>query len=194
KESGEEEEQELPYSLFQELASDVPAGSKGLIFTPWLAGEKSPLDDHAVRGGLYNVSLEHNRSHLIRSLFEGVAYNSRWLLETIENLYSPVMKVNIIGGGAVSDVWCQIFADVFNREIHRVENPKEAGARGAALLASYGLGHIKQYEDIKEYIRVEKVFKPNPENRKLYDNLFKEFKNLYKYNQKFFKRMQSYHS
>jgi len=128
-EDGQEEE-ELPYNLFQELAKNVDAGSNGLIFTPWLAAEKCPLDDDSVRGGLNNISLDHNREHLVRSIFEGVAYNLRWALETVENLYSPVTKVNIIGGGAVSDIWCQIFADVFNKEIHRVDNPKEAGARG----------------------------------------------------------------
>ncbi|MFW9993065.1 MAG: FGGY-family carbohydrate kinase [Candidatus Odinarchaeota archaeon] len=192
REEAGEEEGEPPYALFQELASTVPAGSNGLIFTPWLAAERCPLDDDTVRGGLHNINLGHTRSHLIRGVFEGVAYNLRWALETVENLYPPpVTKVNIIGGGAVSDVWCQIFADVFNKEVHRVENPKEAGAKGAALLASYALGFMEQYEDIKNYIRIDKVFKPNLDHVKLYNDMFKEFKNLYKYNRKFYKRMHS---
>ncbi|MHA1166918.1 MAG: xylulokinase [Candidatus Hodarchaeales archaeon] len=186
-ESGEEED--LPYNLFQELAANVPPGSKGLFFTPWLCAERCPLDDDTVRAGLYNVSLEHTREHLVRAVFEGVAYNMRWALETVENLYNKVSKVNIIGGGSVSDVWCQIFADIFNREIHRVENPKEAGAKGAALLASYSLGYISKYEDIKQHIKITDVFCPNPDNRRLYDDLFAEFKNLYKYNKKFHSKM-----
>jgi xylulokinase len=192
-ESGEEDE-EPPYNLFQELANNVSAGSNGLIFNPWLAGERCPLDDDTVRGGLHYVSLEHTREHLVRAIFEGVAFNTRWALETVENLYQPVTKVNIIGGGATSDVWCQIFADVCNREIHRVQNPKEAGARGAALLASYSLGYIKEYEDIGDYITIDKVFKPNPENREIYDEMFEEFKNLYKYNRKFYKKMSKLRS
>ena len=97
-------------------------------------------------------------------------------------------ELNIIGGGAQSDVWCQIIADVLNRKIKQVKNPIQANARGAAYLASIGLGYIN-WDDISKHIEISKVFKPNPENRKIYDKLFKEYVNIYKITKKLYRRL-----
>jgi xylulokinase len=177
------------YQLFDSLAEKAGPGAKGLMFTPWMYGERCPIDDDYVRAGLFNLGLDHSREHIIRAVFEGIAFNLRWALETIENLYNKVNELNIIGGGAKSDVWCQIISDITNRVINRVEDPQQAGAKGVALLASWSLGYIDSFLDIKNYIRIDRSFKPDPEKRKLYDNLFKEFKNLYKQNKKWYKRM-----
>jgi xylulokinase len=96
--------------------------------------------------------------------------------------------INIIGGGAKSDVWCQIFADVMNREIRRVKNPMQANARGAAFIASVALGHIA-FDDIPKLVRYSNVFHPNPENRETYDGLFKEFLQIYKNNRAMYERL-----
>jgi len=110
-------------------------------------------------------------------------------LETLENLYSRVTQLNIISGGAKSDIWCQIVADITNRTIRRVAQPQQAGARGIALLASMTLGYIESFGDIKKYIKIDRDFQPNPANRNLYDTLFREFKNIYKQNKKWYARM-----
>lgn len=198
-------EEQVPdvYKIFDRIVEKVPAGSNNLIFTPWLIGERSPVDDHAVRGGFFNLSLEMSREHLIRAIFEGVAYNVRWLHMYVEKFIqkgkmkdNPGMKkkdavmpeLNIIGGGATSNVWCQIFADVLNRTIKQVKDPIQANARGAAFIASVGLGYLT-WDQIPELIQYSNIFKPNPENRAIYDKLFNEFVNIYKIMRKTHKRL-----
>jgi xylulokinase len=177
------------YELLDALAEKAGPGAGGLIFTPWMYGERSPIDDETVRGGLFNVSLNHSREHLVRAVFEGIALNTRWAMETLENLYAPVQELGIVGGGAKSDVWCQIMADVTNRTILQVDRPQQAGARGIALLASLALGYIPTYEDIEKYVRIKRRFVPNPVHRKLYDDRFREFKNIYRQNRKMYARL-----
>jgi len=198
-------EEQVPdvYKIFDRIVENVPAGSNNLIFTPWLIGERAPVDDHAVRGGFYNLSLEMSREHLIRAIFEGVAYNVKWLLQYVEKFIqkwkmkeNPGMtkkdfvmpELNIIGGGATSNIWCQIFADVLNRTIKQVKDPIQANARGAAFIASVGLGYLT-WDQIPGLIEYSNVFKPNPENRAIYDKLFSEYTNIYKIMRKTYKRL-----
>ncbi len=198
-------EEEVPdvYKIFDKIAERIPAGSNNLIFTPWLIGERTPIDDLTVRGGLYNLSLDTTREHIIRAIFEGVAYNLRWLFMYVEkNIGKWVRKerdditkkdfvipeLNIIGGGGQSNVWCQIFADVLNRKINQVKNPIQANARGAAFIASVALGFI-DWDDIPKYTEISNTFTPNPENREIYDTLFKEYLNIYKLTRKMYKRL-----
>ncbi len=123
------------------VAGASAPGSNGVIFTPWLNGERTPVDDHTLRAGWHNLSLATTRSDLVRSVLEGVAYNSRWLLATVEKFVGrPFPWLHFIGGGAQSELWCRIMADVLEREIRQVEHPIRANARGAALLAGIALG------------------------------------------------------
>ncbi|WP_455463408.1 xylulokinase [Candidatus Hodarchaeum mangrovi] len=196
KETLKEKEKKEIYEIFDSLVLGCEPGAKGkggtyLIFMPWLFGERCPLDDEHVRGGLLNLSLDHDRRHLLRAVFEGVALNAKWALQTVENLYSKVDNLAIIGGGAKSDIWCQIYADVLDRKIKRVENPQEAGALGAAMLAKIAIGEVDSIENLKEYCHYDKEFLPNLNNRQIYDTLFKEFQMLYKQNKKWFKRMNA---
>ena len=109
-----------------------------MIFTPWLNGERTPVDDHTLRGGWHNLSLATTRAELVRSVLEGVAYNSRWLLGYVEKFIGqPFPWLHFIGGGAQSELWCRIMADVLDRAIRQVEHPIRANARGAALLARH---------------------------------------------------------
>lgn len=177
------------YQEFDKIVETVPPGSNGLIFTPWLYGERTPVEDHTVRGGLHNISLPIKRDDIIRAIFEGVAFNSRWLFELVEKFIKRKMDpVNIIGGGAQSDIWCQIYADVLNRTIRQVKDPIMANARGAALIAAVGLG-LCRFEDIPDMVQYSKIFEPNPDNRELYDKLFSEFLKLYKNNKAMHKRL-----
>ncbi len=189
------------YKIFDRIVEKVPAGSNNLIFTPWLIGERCPIDDHTIRAGLYNISLEMSREHLIRAIFEGVAYNVKWAFTYVEKLVRKFVKkekmkkndviipeVRIIGGGAQSDIWCQIFADVLNRTVKQVKDPIQANARGAAYIASVGLGYIK-WDEIQQCCEISNIFTPNPENRQIYDNLFKEYINIYDIMKKTYKRL-----
>jgi len=177
------------YELLDRLAERVEPGAGGLMFTPWMFGERCPIDDSFVRAGLYNLSLRHSRDHMIRAVLEGIAFNTRWAMETLENLYAPVTELNMVGGGAKSPLWCQIMADITNRVIHQVADPHLAGAKGIALIASMALGYVSSFSDIKKYIHIKQTYRPNPENRQLYDRLFTEFKNIYKQNKGWYRRM-----
>ncbi|MFZ5904691.1 MAG: xylulokinase [Chloroflexota bacterium] len=180
---------ENAYRLFDEVVANTPAGSGRVLFLPWLYGERAPIDDRYVRGGFFNLSLSSTREEMVRAVFEGVAFNSRWLLKYVEIFNGRRAEaVNMVGGGAKSDVWCQIMADVMDRPIRQMKDPIEVNVRGAALLASAALGFI-QYEEIGAHVPVAKTYQPNPENRKLYDELFKEFVAIYESNKKIFARL-----
>jgi len=177
------------YREFDKLAEQAPPGSGGVIFTPWLYGERTPVEDHTIRGGFHNLSLEVNKSHLVRAVFEGVAYNSRWVFQAVEGFIKRRMDIlNMIGGGAQSDIWCQIYADILNRTIRQVEDPIQANARGAAFIAAAGLGYIT-FDQIPSLIKIKRTYKPNPENRKVYDKLYTEFLQIYKNNKEMYRRL-----
>lgn len=177
------------YQVFDRIVERVPAGSDKLIFTPWLYGERTPVEDRLVRGGFHNQSLNTTRSHLVRAVFEGVAYNSRWLLGAVEGFIGRRFEaLNMIGGGANSDVWCQIHADVLDRTIRQVKDPVLANVRGAALLASVALGRLT-FADIPARTQIANTYSPDPANRGLYDELFREFVNIYTRNKKIYARL-----
>ncbi len=162
------------------LAATSPPGARRLLFTPWLNGERTPVDDHTIRGGWSNLSLAHDRSDLVRSVFEGVAYNSRWLLDVVEKFVKRELPaLNFIGGGATSDLWCQIHADVLNRTIRRVAEPQHANARGAAFVASVALGHATA-EELATRVKITDEFHPTGADRGTYEELYREFLALYK--------------
>ena len=172
-----------------ELAETSQPGSGGILFTPWLAGERSPVDDRNARGGWHNLSVETRNADLVRSVLEGVAYNSRWLNEAVEGFAKQRLEpLRIFGGGAISDLWCQIHSDVMDRRIERVADPMHANLRGAALFASLGLGQISR-DQVRELVPVDRAFKPDPGTREAYDRLYAEFPGLYKAQRKMFARL-----
>ncbi len=183
---------DTPQNYFTELnavAEQVPAGSHGLIFTPWLFGERAPVDDGWIRAGIHNLSLGTTRSDIVRAVMEGVALNTRWILGPVEKFCGRELSpLNVIGGGANSSLWCQIHADVLNRSIRQVKDPILANARGAALIASVGLGCLT-FGDIPRRIEYQNEYTPNPAHRELYDKLFAEFVNLYKQNRLIYERL-----
>ncbi len=179
------------YEALNQIAETVPPGSNNIIFTPWLNGERTPVDDNCLRAGIYNVSKTTTQDDMLRAVMEGVAYNTRWSHMYVEKFVRRKLDpLNIIGGGAKSDLWCQIFADVLDRTIRQVKDPMQANARGAAFIASVGLGFIK-FSDIPDLIEYRNEFKPDPANRKVYDKLFREFVNIYKQNKAMYKRLNS---
>ena len=126
---------------------------------------------------------------MVRSVLEGVAYNSRWLLTYVEQFIGRKLEaIRIIGGGARSRLWCQIHADVLGRRIQVVDEPVLANARGAAFQAAVALGHLK-VEEIPSLVGIARTFEPDPRNRAVYDELFREFVNLYKANKAIFARL-----
>jgi len=174
------------YDYLTQVVSTIPAGSGGVIFTPWLHGNRCPFEDPNARGMFFNISLETGKTELIRSVLEGVCMHMRWFLETQDNKIKTSAVVRFVGGGALSDVTCQILADCTGRTVETVESPQNAGAVGAAVLVAVGLKLIPGIADAKALIPASKTFVPNKENKAAYDKNFEVYKNLYKANKKSF--------
>ena len=180
---------EDPYAVMFALAGAVPAGSDGLIFAPWVNGERTPVDDRTVRGGFFNQSLGVTRGHLVRAVLEGVAYNARWLLGYVERFIGRRLEaVTAVGGGARSELWCQIHADVLDRVVVQARDPALASARGAALQASVVLGHL-DWQEVAEAAPIARAFEPDQGRRRVYDRVFPEFVNLYRSTHRIYARL-----
>lgn len=180
------------FKVLDQIAERVPAGANGVTYTPWIWGERAPVDDKTVRAGLYNLSLHNTREDIIRAFLEGIAFNTRWLIKPVEKfLGQHVKSINIVGGGAQSNVWCQIFADVLNVEIKQVADPIYANARGAAWIGAAGLGRIK-FSDVPKLVEIKQVYQSQSANRKIYDERFEIFTQIYKQVSPIYKRMNGH--
>ncbi|HOZ84020.1 MAG TPA: FGGY-family carbohydrate kinase [Niabella sp.] len=177
------------YRRLDQLIDGKDPGANGLLFLPWFNGERAPMDDHKARGAYYNLSLRHKRADFVQATFEGVALNSKWLLQAVEkNCGKPFEQIHFIGGGANSRQWCQILADVFDRPIAQIEEPVAANSRGAALLALMAIGAIQQNE-IKKMVGIKEIFSPIKKHTELYQQKFEIFKSVYKKNKSIFKQL-----
>ncbi|MFX1498912.1 MAG: FGGY-family carbohydrate kinase [Promethearchaeota archaeon] len=179
------------YNYIDSLVTSSSVGAKSLIFTPWMFGERSPINDANVRAGFYNLSLNHTREDLLRAIFEGVSYNIKWSLQVIEKLVGKTKKIHIIGGGAKSETWCQILSDILEKEIVQMLDPDLAAAKGIAIIAMVGLGILDSFSKSTQLIKVKKEFKPDPNNSKIYRKLFTEYMKLYKRNKQMFEHLNS---
>jgi xylulokinase len=170
-------------------AATAPVGAGGVIFTPWLTGERSPVDDRNARAGFHNLSLSSDRAAMVRAVLEGVAYNNRWLHEAVEKFVKRRLDpIRVFGGGAQSDLWCQIHADVMDRTIERCADPLHANLRGAAILAGIALGEVDR-AGAHEHTPVDTVFRPDPSTRDEYERLYAEFPKLYTSQKAMFRRL-----
>ncbi len=177
------------FARLNDMAAGVDPGSHGVLFTPWLNGERSPVDDHTIRAGFHNISLSTTRSDMVRAVFEGVALNSAWLLGAVEKFTKRRFdSLAFVGGGANSDMWAQMHADVMGRTIRQLDQPVLANVRGAGLLTHLALGHIT-LGDIPAMVAVKTVYTPDPAATAVYAPLLKEFVRLYEKTKGIHKRL-----
>lgn len=168
-----------PYDLLTREASFAPVGSEGLIFLPYLTGERTPYPDPNARGAFIGLTVRHNKSHLIRAVLEGVSFGLRDSLELIKGLGVPIEQVRASGGGARSPVWRQIQADVFGAELVLV-NVTEGAAYGAALLAGVGAGAYQSVDEaVAATVRITDRTAPISDNVKHYEKLYPIYRGLY---------------
>jgi xylulokinase len=180
------------FRFLNDVAAAVPVGAHGVMFTPWLNGERSPVDDHTIRGGFHNISLSSTRADMVRAVFEGVALNSAWLLAAVEKYTKrPFESLAFVGGGANSDLWSQIHADAMGRTIRQIEDPVLANVRGAGLLTLLALGHLG-VDDIPGTVTVKATYEPEPAAAETYAALLKEFVNLYEKTKAIHKRLNGH--
>lgn len=174
------------YDYMSDVISNVPAGSGGVIFTPWLHGNRCPFEDPNSRGMFFNISLETGKSELIRAVIEGVCFHLRWFMEAEEKKVKASETIRFVGGGALSYMTCQILSDVLGKKIEVVDKPQNVGAVGAAVTIAVGSGLISDFSKAKSLIPAVKTYTPNKENKEVYDRQYKVFKNLYKANKENF--------
>ena len=168
------------YACLLDEAAQVDAGAGGVIFTPWLDGERSPVEDKRLRASFLHMSMRTHRGHLARAVLEGVAHNARWLMEHYERfLGRPVSSLRILGGGATSDLWCQIHADVLQRPMERVVDPRAAQLRGVALWALVCTGEL-DLADVPARVPVDAVFEPDRDAAPVYDRAYAQFRQLHR--------------
>jgi xylulokinase len=171
------------------LAAEIAPGSDGLIFTPWINGVLAPHEDASTRSAFFNQTARTSRGHYIRAVMEGVAYNLRWLKGHVEKFIGRKFEqLNFIGGGASSDLWCQIHADVLGCTVRQVANPRNANAVGAAMAAFTALGEIA-VEEISARVKIAAEYRPIEIDRRLYDRQFREFREFYKRNRAIYRRL-----
>jgi xylulokinase len=168
------------YKVLDRIASRVPAGSRGLVFTPWLNGERTPAADGNLRAGLFNLRLDHSREEITRAMFEGVALNTRWMLRPVGKfLGKPIEELTMIGGGAQSDTWCQIFADVLKVRVRQVSEPMQANAVGSARIAAIGL-RLRRLDQVAPQTPIKNVYLPERGNAAVYDETFRTFLEIHR--------------
>lgn len=177
---GAETDPDELYAGYDRAASRSVVGNAGVLFAPWLYGERTPVEDPRLRAAFVNLSLRCSRDDLVRAVFEGVALNSRWLHRGVEAfLGRPLREIRMIGGGARSSVWCQIYADVLQCTIHQIRDPAWANLRGAALLGYLSLGAI-EVSDLQRGSHVARTFRPDPAAAEVYDTVFADFRRLHR--------------
>ncbi len=177
------------YDYMMHAVKDVPPGSNGVIFTPWLHGNRCPFEDSNARGMFFNISLETGKTELIHAVLEGVCYHLRWQLEAQEKKIKTSSAIRFVGGGALAPLTCQILSDILGREIETVEGPQNVGAVGAALVAAVGLGIISKLSEAKSLVSVNKRYVPNMKNKLVYDKYYDVFQALYKNNKMNFRKL-----
>lgn len=159
-------------------AGEIPAGAEGLIQLPYIAGERTPINDPMARGMLFGLSIKHTRSHMYRAALESVGYTIRQHLDIFTENGIQFKRIYAVGGGAKSPDWLQIIADITNCEICRPDVSVGASF-GDALMAALGIGEIKTFSDLRTIIAEGTCFYPNPENREIYDRYQRIYNQLY---------------
>ena len=167
------------YKRLVEAAADVEAADDGLIFLPYLLGERSPYWNPRARGSFIGLAKHHGPAHVTRAVMEGVAMNLRVGLLAFEEMGDRIDVVDAIGGGARSDVWLQVFADVWGKTVRRRSLVDEANSLGAAVVAGVGVGLFDDFEVASQLSRVEKTFQPDPGRARRYETRYQQFLDAY---------------
>jgi xylulokinase len=157
----------------------VEAALEGLLFLPHLLGERSPYWNPRARGAFVGLQRHHGRAHLVRAVLEGVAMNLRTGLAAFEEMGAEIATVDAIGGGAASDAWLQVLADVWGKEVRRRTLVDEANALGAAVVGGVGVGAFAGFDVAPGFSAVTAAFAPDPERHERYSARYAQFLDAY---------------
>ena len=158
------------YDLMTQIASRVPAGSEGLIFHPYLGGERAPIWDANARGSFFGLNHAHTRAHMLRAVLEGITFNIYMVSLALEEVVGDLKSIQATGGFARSPLWRQMFADIFEQPV-TVPEAFESGALAAVIMAQKSLGKIDDLYEIEKYVGHSNTYQPMPENFDAYREL-----------------------
>ena len=177
------------YDYLSEVIASCEPGAGGVIFTPWLHGNRCPFEDANAAGVFFNISLETGKTEMIRAVVEGVCYHLRWMLECQDKKVKTAKTIRFCGGGALSEVTSQILADILDRPVEVPAQPQNVGSVGAALTAAVGAGVIGDLEKAANMIRPAFVYYPGScsnEGKAAYERNYQVFKKVYSSNKRLF--------
>ncbi len=178
------------YAHLDRAAAQVPAGAEGLVVLPYFLGEKTPLHDPEARGTILGLGLHHTRHHLYRAVLEAVAYGFRHHVDVLVERGLAIRRVLAADGGARSDVWLQIAADVLGHPVQRVAG-HPGSSLGAAVAAGVGTGVLPDWRAVERYVRPSTTFAPNPHHATVYDELYGVYRESYRRLVDLFPRLRS---
>jgi len=168
------------YQAFNDAAAAASPGASGVLFLPWLRGSLAPQADGKIRGGFLNIGLDTTRNDLARAVLEGVALNLRWLQGPVEKfLDRSISHYVFYGGGARSDLWAQVMADVLGKPVHQLADAGFANSLGTAMFAFERLGIVEAAE-VSKRVEVHAVYEPDAATRARYDDLAGIFADAFK--------------
>jgi xylulokinase len=172
-------EDQVGYAELDAAAAELPPGGDGLLFLPYLLGERSPHWNPAARGAFVGLAMPHGRGALARAVMEGVAFNLRHILEVLVAQGVAVDSMRLIGGAGQSELWRQILADIYGLPIAQVDLPAQATALGAAIAGGVGVGIYPDYGVAHDLAPVAHVDRPDPAAHARYAPLYDLFKDTY---------------
>lgn len=179
-------------SLYDYLSAEVvkvPPGANGVIFTPWLQGNRCPFDDASAAGMFFNLKLETGKRDMIRAVLEGICYHLRWMLECESRTAKTSDTMRFVGGGALSPVTSQMLADITGRTIETIDGAQEVGAKGAAIMVAAGIQGADVLQLARQLVKAKRTYTPNPQLKAVYERNYRVFKRLYKANAANFKSL-----
>ena len=166
------------FEHYSELANEIDEGSNGLIFLPYLMGERTPHWDSDAKGVFFGVKMMHTKAHFIRAIMEGVAYSIKDCVEVMEQNLGDIGDIRLIGGGSKSDVWRKILSNVVGKRL-LIPEVQDAGAIGNLILAGFSMGFLGDVRDAEALIRYQVELYPMVEKVKLYERLFNLYRQIY---------------
>jgi xylulokinase len=169
----------VDYAQVEQMVRDSACDMDGLLFAPWLSGERVPVFDDAARASFVGLSLHHGPGHVLRAVMEGVAFQMRWALEYGLDYGEAVTRIRAVGGGSMGSVWMQIIADILERPLETIAAPQDAGAIGAAACAIVGSGVQPDYSFLADRVTVTRTYEPDAGRASDYCARYARYRRLY---------------
>ncbi len=167
------------YLDFLKNIDTINPGSNGLLFTPYIMGERTPYTDSMIRGSFIGLDVTHTKDHIAKSVLEGIVYSLKDSMEIMKSLNKDIENIISVGGGAKNDHWLQIQADIFGVPITTLSN-EEGPAQGAAMIAAIGLNWFTNHQDcIEAFVKFNKTIYPDKENVELYKKYYSLYSKIY---------------